>query len=393
MIVQKRPFLVVFLCLILLSAIGRAVEAAEEPDDLCEIPFTEGHRAAIEERYLPALNRLWERWAADDDPKVMLSGYTKTSVQQVRKNLRYYEDKIRSAVTQRDQIGALVSLPSREGSAENPAGRMFNKVYRAFQITAQEQKMLDEATQAFLHWSCYISNAAQFDSTFGFALRKRGDIFISPSYHLSFHDWRQLALIVHHQFSALPKPSEDWVYLAPVAANLMISNLYNPKWMANIKKADYRQRLQLDFVDWILGSDSDFQNKLRSIYFGALDDWEKSPTDPARRIIVQRVLRHYVVFVRSPEQQHSRSLGRKLVDKEVFLDFSIWVRQPNLSRCFFDQLLELTDDFTVQGLSENSVKDRIINYKFKMRDAFGPSWENIPKIKKKCWEIALDIIK
>ncbi len=243
MIASKRQFLVALFCLVLSSAIGRPVNAEDEPGDLCAVPFTEEHRAGIEERYLPALIRLWERWAADDDPKVLLSGYPKTSVRQVRKNLRYYEEIVRSAVTQPDQTGALIALPSRDGSAESPADRMPPNTYRAFPITTQEQKMLDEATQAFLHWSCSISDAEQFVSTFGFALRMRGDDLIFPSYHLSFHDWRQLALILHHQLSAHPKPSDEWVRLAPVTGFRVIVGLFNPTWGSDVKKADHRLHL------------------------------------------------------------------------------------------------------------------------------------------------------
>ncbi len=393
MIVLKRQFLVALFCLTLLSAIGRPGNAADEPKDLCAIPFTEGHRAAIEERYLPSLTRLWARWAADDDPKVLLGGYTKTLVEQVRKNLQYSKEKIRSAVTQPGQTGALVSLPSRDGSAGVPAGRISPDIYRAFPITAQEQTMLDEATQAFLHWSCSISDASQFNSVFRFSLSMWGDIFISRSYPLSFHDWRQLVLIVYRQLSANPNPSDEWVTVAPATAWIALFGLFNPTWTSDLKKAAHRQRLQLAVVDWILKSDSDYPDKVRSIAVDALDDWETSPTDPARRIIVQRILKRYVAFISTPELQNLRSDEKKLMDAAVFFHFFAKVRQPNLSRCFFDRFFDLADEIGTQEYRGLSIAERRADFANLMKDAFGSSWMSAPISTSNCLEISLSLIE
>ena len=229
--------------------------------NLCEIPFTEAHRAAIEHRHLPLLQGLVDRWTIETprgtrigDPYYRLSSRTP-------EELDFLMGRIRTEST---AIGPKISadLPPRHGPANDPFTIKALKEPPIMMLEGQEKAAFDEAMQALLHWSCWTTDTKVMLTATWLVLDARHDSIGSGRLEvLTYEDWRQLAEIAAQQMRAFPIGTYDQAWDITALNNSLQSIHHNPDWWSNPTQARFLQQFHLDTTTWLFASDMLLFNK------------------------------------------------------------------------------------------------------------------------------------
>ena len=173
---------------------------ASQPIDLCEIPFTEAHRAAIEERHFPALREIWDYWLNEAPAEVVFASFPKRMGKDDLERLGSFENAIKSAEVQSDHLGQSDRLPPRQGPAIPPESFRPTDGPTYLILDDAQQKALDDAMQALLHWACGIRDFDLFSGLVFFVINYREDLAgRSSGYVLSYADWRQLMTLAYRR--------------------------------------------------------------------------------------------------------------------------------------------------------------------------------------------------
>ncbi len=344
------------LCFTLPSAAANAAA----PQNLCDIPITEGHRAAIEERYLPALDRLlshWERQGTDDATLGTLATWGKTDVFD-----RHALAMLQKAVPFADiSPGDLptTDLPRRQGPDLLPWQLDAVTGSTSLVLNDAQQKTVNSATQAILHWSCVMTDEILFVEATGFVLELRGDFAgYGQGYVTSFEDWRQLAAISAQQMKATQRPNDLKMQNLSMLSKVLLQDLYNPVWERNNERLLSRETFRFLTANWILSSTAEPAMRLDNLY----DKILSNVFDDAGKSTVSIIYRNSLNFFReSLKKLRSTSSSHR--------------RQRYELTVAMHRLSVLTGDFESSSCLLSSIRNQFIaDSRRKISDGFKLGW-------------------
>jgi hypothetical protein len=319
-----------------LSSAAFSPSLAQPPSDLCEIPFTEMHRAALEREHIPGLQEIFEHWRASGPDQSRIGYFGKRDLEEQAAALKALRNHIKAAKTVEANQPVDPELPKRHGP-QHPQNELqgFNYEDVVFVLDPDRQARFDAAMQALLHWSCTAYDPKVFEQLAWSVIKWRGDLNATDDrYPLTFEDWKQKSLITYSQMARHPKPlTEDVPYLAIIARHL-ITFEWDPAWWQDKARVNWRWQFQVDFADWILGSDGALEMKIRLVTSEAVSWRDAGLLDPAGPAIAESVLTAYLETVSLRKNKLLlNDADRVILDLEL-ARLSTSVHRPDRALCF-----------------------------------------------------------
>lgn len=249
-----------------------ASETATNPE-LCDIPFTASHRAALLGRHIPNLQRIHERWRSEEG---QIQSYESRTIREIEEILkRLYESASDAPVDPRTDVVGLSDEPRFE-FPRRPS--IWLEDLRLFELSfsLDERRAIDAAMRALTHWSCATTRIDVVKDAMTVIYELIGLQYRQP---LPYAGWRQLTRVMLRQIDLHPVPMTEQIYLTRWIEDLLRRGT-DPAWTADPEKVAMRAALHLAVTDWVLGRAGSRGSDIGSVHIRFDRGYSLSETQP-----------------------------------------------------------------------------------------------------------------